>query len=130
MVHFEVPRDHADALATSLRGLESAGLQLVIARSDGATAPAGLRGVELDLIGEDRLGIVSQLTRILAEAGVSIEHIHTEIVGGGDGGQEDLQGRGAPARAEVALDPTTLRRKLEVVAHEMMVDIALGDRPD
>ena len=82
MVHFEVPRDNAEALAASLRDLESAGLKLVVARSESSDAPAGLRGVELDLIGEDRLGIVSNLTRILAESGVSIEHMHTEIVGG------------------------------------------------
>ena len=41
MVHFEVPRAQADALAESLRGLETAGLRLVIARSEGAAAPAG-----------------------------------------------------------------------------------------
>src|SRR5213079_1302620 len=81
MVHFEVPRENADALAASLSGLESADLKLVIAKSDGSQAPAGMRGIELELVGDDRVGIVSNLTRILAESGVSIENLHTEIVG-------------------------------------------------
>ena len=53
----------------------------MIAKSDSSQAPAGLRGIDLELVGDDRVGIVSNLTRILAESGISIEHIHTEIVG-------------------------------------------------
>ena len=41
MVHFEVPRENADALAEALRALESSGLQLVIAQSDGARRRPG-----------------------------------------------------------------------------------------
>ena len=75
-------RENAEALAKSLQGLEnSSGLKLVIAKSDSSQAPAGLRGIDLELVGDDRVGIVSNLTRILAEPGISIEHIHTEIVG-------------------------------------------------
>ena len=127
MVHFEVPRENADALADALRGLESTGLKLVIAKSDPAHAPAGLRGVELELVGDDRLGIVSNLTRILAESGISIENIHTKIVG---------TTPSAPKTFKVAahlLVPNTLssdelRRRLDAVASEMMVDIGLGER--
>ena len=128
MVHFEVPPENADAFADSLRGLEaSSGLKLVIAKSDSAQVPAGLHGVELELVGDDRVGIISNLTRILTEASVSIEHIHTEIVG---------TTPNAPRTFKVAahlLVPNTLpsdelRRRLEAVASEMMVDIALGDR--
>jgi glycine cleavage system regulatory protein len=129
MVHFEVPRESAEAFATSLRGLESSGLKLVIAKSEPSHAPAGLRGIELELVGDDRVGIVSTLTRILAESGISIEHIHTEIVG---------TTATAPKTFKVAahlLVPNTvssdeLRRWLEPVASQMKVDIALGDRPD
>jgi methionyl-tRNA formyltransferase len=128
MVQFEVARESADALAGALRGLESSGLRIVVARSDGTTAAAGLRGVELQLVGEDRLGIVSNLTRILAESGISIEHIHTEIVGGQGTGKRTFK-IGAHLLVPKALGADELRRKLEVLANEMMVDIALGERP-
>jgi len=126
MVHLEVPRENADALATALHGLESSELRVVIAKSDGA-APAGLRGVELELMGEDRVGIVSKLTRILAEANISIETIHTEIVPG--------KGSAAPHFKVAAhllvpksLTSEALKQQLGTLASEMMVDIALGDR--
>ena len=127
MVHFEVPRENADALAASLQTLESSGLKLVIAKSDPSGAPAGMRSIDLSLVGEDRVGIVSHLTRILAEAGISIEHIHTEIVAST-----------APKKFKVsahllvpnAVATDELRKRLEPVASEMKVDIALGDRGD
>jgi len=128
MVHFEVPRENADALAAALKGLESAGLRLVVAKSDGNEAPAGLRGVDLELVGEDRLGIVSNLTRILAESGISIEHIHTEIAAGKGPGKPTFK-VAAHLLVPKALSSDALRSKLEGLANEMMLDIALGERP-
>jgi glycine cleavage system regulatory protein/folate-dependent phosphoribosylglycinamide formyltransferase PurN len=129
MVHFEVPRENADALATSLRGLESSDLKLVIAKSDSSQLVAGLRGVELELVGDDRVGIVSTLTRILAESGISIEHIHTEIVGTNAAAPKTFK-VAAHLLVPNALSSEELRRRLETVASEMMLDIALGDRAD
>jgi glycine cleavage system regulatory protein/folate-dependent phosphoribosylglycinamide formyltransferase PurN len=127
MVHFEAPRENADALAASLQTLESSGLKLVIAKSDPSGAPAGMRSIDLSLVGEDRVGIVSHLTRILAEAGISIEHIHTEIVGSTVPKKFKVSAHLLVPNA-VATDE--LRNRLEPVASEMKVDIALGDRGD
>ena len=126
-VHFEVPRENADALANALRGLESSGLQIVIARSDGAKVPDSLRSVELELVGEDRLGIVSRLTRILAERSVSIESIHTEIIRSGVSGKQTFKIE-AHLLVPAALSVDALRLELGTLASEMMVDIALGER--
>jgi len=128
MVHFEVPRENVDALAEALRGLESSGLKLVIAKGNGAGAPDGLRGVELELVGEDRLGIVSNLTRILAESGISIETIHTEIVGGNAAAKATFK-VAAHLLVPAVISSEELRRRLETLASQMMVDIALGERP-
>jgi glycine cleavage system regulatory protein/folate-dependent phosphoribosylglycinamide formyltransferase PurN len=129
MVHFEVPRENADALAASLQGLESSGLKLVIAKSDPSGAPAGMRGIDLSLVGDDRVGIVSHLTRLLAEAGISIEHIHTEIVGSTTAAPKKFK-VSAHLLVPNAVATDELRRRLEPVASEMKVDIALGDRSD
>jgi len=126
-VHFEVPRENADALATALRGLASSGLQVVIARSDGASVPTSLRVVELELVGEDRLGIVSKLTKMLAERDISIENIHTEIVRSGMSGKQTFKIE-AHLLVPAALSVDALQRELGTLAREMMVDIALGER--
>ncbi|HEY4066626.1 MAG TPA: formyltransferase family protein [Burkholderiaceae bacterium] len=128
-VHFDVPRDNAAAFEAALRGLEAQGLRLLIARSDAgaAASPAGLRGVDLDLVGEDRVGIVSNLTRILAESGISIEHIHTEIAAARHGGKQTFK-IAAHLLVPKALSTDQLKGRLDALANEMMVDIALGER--
>jgi glycine cleavage system regulatory protein len=127
-VHFEVPREHADAMEAALRQLNSSGLQVLIARSDGAKVPASLRGFELELVGDDRVGIVSTLTKMLAERGISIENIHTEIVRSGVTGKQTFK-IGAHLLAPAALKVDDLRRDLGALATEMTLDIALGERP-
>jgi glycine cleavage system regulatory protein/folate-dependent phosphoribosylglycinamide formyltransferase PurN len=127
MVHLEVPHQHADALEAALRALEANGLRVTVARSDAASPPASLRPVELELVGEDRIGIVSSVTRILAERGVSIENIHTEIVRSGISGKQTFR-IGAHLLAPANLSIEELQRELGALAREMMVDIALGER--
>lgn len=127
MVHFEVPRENADALAAALRGLESSGLQVVVARSNGANVPPSLRVVELELVGEDRVGIVSNLTKMLAGRGISIENIHTDIVRSGVSGKQTFKVE-AHLLVPAALSIDALRLEVGTLASEMMVDIALGER--
>ena len=127
MVHFEVPRENADALAAALRELSANGLQVVIARSDGANVSESVRAVELELVGEDRLGIVSNLTKLLAQRGISIENMHTEIVRTGVSGKQTFKVQ-AHLLVPAAISVDVLRLELGTLASEMMLDIALGER--
>ena len=125
-VHFEVPRENADALVKALRELESSGLQVVIGRSDGANLSDAVRVVELELVGSDRQGIVSSLTKILAERGISIESIHTEIIRNGVSGNQTFKIE-AHLLVPVALSIDKLRTELGALASKMMLDIGLGE---
>jgi methionyl-tRNA formyltransferase len=126
-VHLEVPHAHADALVTALRELSASGLQVVVARSTGGSVPATLRAVELELVGDDRIGIVSTLTKILAERGVSIENLHTEILRSGVTGKQTFK-IGAHLLLPATLSVDALRQELGALAHDMTLDIALGER--
>ncbi len=127
MVHLEVPRENADALATSLRDLASSGLQVVVARSDGTNVASKLRVVELELVGEDRLGIVSNLTKLLAGRGISIESIHTDIVRSGVSGKQTFKVE-AHLLVPASVSVEALQHEVGSLAREMMLDIALGER--
>ena len=126
-VHFDVPREHADALVAALHQLSSSGLQVVIASRGSAVVPPNYRSFELELVGEDRVGIVSRLTGMLAERGVSIESIHTDIVRSGVSGAQTFK-IGAHLLAPSALSFDDLRTELGTLASELMVDIALDER--
>jgi glycine cleavage system regulatory protein len=126
MVHFEVPAKNAEPLAQALRGLESSGLRVVIAKSETPPAPAGRRLVTLALTGLDRPGIVRDLSRSLAERSVSIDDLHTEIVSDGASAEHLFKVKALLVVPD-SLPNDTLRSALGTLANEMMVDIALGE---
>ena len=127
IVHLDVPPENADALANALSALESTGLRVVIARSEGAAAPAGRRIVKLELAGPDRPGIVRDLSASLAERGVSIEDLHTELVEGAEGAGGVFRVR-ALLFVPNALPVEELERALGALANGMKMDLALGER--
>ena len=124
IVHFEVPTENADALSDALRGLEASGLRIVIAKSMLPPALDGRRVVMLELVGPDRPGIVRELSRSLADRGVSIEELHTEIV------SVDSAGHRFKVRALLmvpdALTNVDLQRGLDALESAMSVDIEVG----
>ena len=126
MVHFEVPAQNAEPLMQSLRGLESSGLRVVISKVETPPAPAGRRMVKLELTGLDRPGIVRALSRSLAEVGVSIEDLHTEIVDNGPSGEHFFKMK-ALLVVPQSLPHEELRHALDALANEITVDIGLGD---
>ena len=127
MVHFQVASENASALITALRSLESEGLRIVIARSDAPVVPAGQRVVGLELVAPDRPGIVRDLSKNLAERGVSIEDLQTDIVGTA-APEKHLFKVKALLVVPDALSNDSLRQTLQALASEMMVDIALDER--
>lgn len=124
MVHFEVPPENADALVAALRGLESSDLRIVIERSSAAAVPAGRRIVKVELVGHDRPGIVRDMSGSLAQLGVSIEELHTEIVSGAMTAEHLFKVK-ADLLVPQSVRNDALRQALEALANEMMVDIAL-----
>lgn len=124
MVHLEVPTENADALASALQELQSPDLRVVIARSGGPPAPAGHRLVKIELVGHDRQGIVRDLSAIFAQRNVSIEELHTEVASAAMSGEHLFKVK-ALLRVPDAIQNDDLRRGLEALANEMMVDISL-----
>lgn len=119
-----VPRANADELVARLEALRTQGLRLTIER--GAQQPAlPDRGMHLDLVGHDRPGIVRDITRVLADRGVSVDELETEAESGSFSGESLFRAR-ARLRLPPALTVDALRDALESLANELMVDITLG----
>jgi glycine cleavage system regulatory protein len=126
MVHFEVADARAEQLAAALKALESSDLRIVIATSPPAAKRAATRKVRIELVGHDRPGIVRDLSQSLADRGVSIDELHTEVVDAAMGGGPLFRVKAQLAVPE-ALTNNELKRGLEALANEMMVDLGLGE---
>jgi glycine cleavage system regulatory protein len=91
------------------------------------TAPGAgpTEAASLELMGQDRPGIVRKLTQALASRGVNVEELHTECVSAPMSGEPLFKAR---ARLQVPADFSIddLRQELERIAADMMVDVTLG----
>jgi glycine cleavage system regulatory protein len=126
IVHFEVAEARAAALEEALRALESRGLRIAIARGQGAVPKQAARIVHLDLVGHDRPGIVHELSESLASRGVSIEELHTQVASAAMAGGSLFKVR-ARLAVPASLSDEDLKRALESLANEMMVELGVGE---
>lgn len=128
MLLIAIAPEKADDLVGSLEKLEAQGLRFIVEKNVEATPLAG-RMLRLDLIGLDRPGIVRDVSGVLAAQNISIVEFESERVGGSFSGAAMFKAR-ARLRLPEGLDPEELRRSLEALANELMVDLHLDDDAD
>jgi len=127
IVHVHVPESNVEPLVAAFRDLEGQGLRIVVMRgADRADAPAGRR-MQLELVGQDRPGIVREISHALASRGVSIDELVTDCVSGSMSG-ENLVRATARLRVPAQVGTAQLRQALEALANDLMVDLTLDDR--
>ncbi len=112
----------SDELAAAMRSLESAGLQVTARVTQTDPAPVPGPTIQLALTGSDRAGIIRDVSRVLAERGVNVEELESEVSSAPMSGEPLFT-----ARARLRVPPTLaladLRASLEKLAGELMVDL-------
>ncbi|WP_203566761.1 glycine cleavage system protein R [Aestuariimicrobium ganziense] len=124
LVEVGVDNDQADDLVAALRGLE--GLEVTLRTGRATEAPPPARRIVLDLVGNDRLGIVADVTSALAARGANIERLETTTEEAPMAGGSIFRARVEASvvdRAELA----DLTQALEDLAGELMVDLEVTD---
>ena len=115
-----------EALLADLPALESQGLrivgQVVGAVETTGGAPTAGESLALEVVGNDRPGIVRDVARILAESGVNIEELTTRVEAGSFTGGTLFRAT-ALLRAPNAAAVEAARTGLEQLGNELMVDI-------
>ncbi len=130
VVLISVPDDRLTELELSLRDLAPAGLRVTIERGAAAKAEKPARIVSLGILGRERPGIVRDVTQALGRLGVNIEEFMSGLESEPFTGAEMFR---AEARLSVpeGLELADLRKALERLAGEIMVDLAVGEsEPD
>jgi glycine cleavage system regulatory protein len=128
ILRVEVPDANARALADALRMLESRGLRIAVEIGPSTPPSPSRRTFVVDLVGLDRPGIVREISRVLAERGVNIEELVTDR-GPAPMSAELLFRSHARVNVPQGLDAGELRRRLETVANDLMVQVSLAE-PD
>jgi len=121
-----VPEVSAAALQAALCGLESEGLKVTVETSAPEAPAVALRTVRLELVGQDRAGIIRQVAEALARHGISIDELVTGVESASWSGETHCRIT-AELRLPAAVDLDRLRQGLEELANELMVDIAFDE---
>ena len=126
VVLVSVPDESLIPLESALAKLAPSGLRVSIDRGGAAEAQRPERTVRLDVVGAERPGIVRDVTQALTGLGVNIEEFASGLEGEPFTGVEMFR---ATARLSVpeGLKLDELRKALERLAAEIMVDLSVGD---
>ena len=125
ILRVEVPGEKEPALAAALEGLGTQGLTVVIHRDQPASLASGARLSRLEIVGHDRPGIVSQISRALASYKVNVEELQTECASAPMTG-EPLFIAKARIRIPETVDVAALRQMLEKIAADLIVEISFA----
>lgn len=125
IVKVAVPDGKANALKAALAGLK--GLKVTAEGSTGEKSAGAGRRLKLSLVGHDRIGIVREVSQVLARHAVNVEDLSTRTAS-------------APMSAEIMfhadidllagpdLDARALTAELERISNDLMVDINLDEK--
>jgi glycine cleavage system regulatory protein len=127
IVHVEVPQEKERPLVEALKNLDAEGLKIVV-HADRQLPSTQPPPSTLEIVGQDRPGIVRQISHALAEFGVNVEELHTECSSAAMSGQTLFR-----ASARLSIPPACkveeLRQTLEKIAADLIVEISLETTP-
>lgn len=121
----DIPQQKIADLQTGLQSLSTQGLLVTVESSSSASTQQS-RQLNIELLGQDRPGIVHDISHALASHGISIEELNTETRSASMAGGTLFHAQvSLAAPQDISLDD--LRSSLEALANELMVDIDLDE---
>ena len=124
IVEVAVDAAHADALSKALGQL--AGLKVTIESAVAKKSALTGRRLKLALVGHDRIGIVREVSQVLAHHAVNVESLETHT-SSAPMSAAVLFHAVAELTAAPNLDVSALTGELERISNDLMVDITLDE---
>jgi len=121
VVRVECPPQKADTLAAALAALTTLGLTVQTVREDAAPAPHRVT-MHVEVTGNDRPGIVSDLTAAIAGAGGNVEELVTGLESAPMSGHPLFRASGVVSLPSEA-DTTALVAAIERLSGDLTVDV-------
>lgn len=123
MVQVVIPQEKLAALERELPGLEQKGLTVsVIHTGDrAATASTEEKLLSMEVVGQDRPGIVAAISDTLAKLGVNVIELATDCKAAAWSGETHFFTE-ATVSLPASVDEESLRRGIEAIADDLMVE--------
>lgn len=127
LIQVEIDPTAVESLRAQIALLSSSGLQISV-QDGGETAPSTQKLVMIDLVGQDRPGLLRAITGVLARHQLNVEELDSERTAAPQGG-------GTLFKANVTIsvpsgaDLDAIGDDLERIANDLLVDIRLVPEP-
>jgi glycine cleavage system regulatory protein len=126
LLRIDIPADKKSPLLAALQKLQEEGLHITIRADELAAGPSTGRQTKLEIVGSDRPGIVREITSALARANVNVEEFFSEVSSAPMSG-ETLFKASARLQLPESCDVVALKKDLEKIAADLLVDVSFGD---
>ena len=126
ILRVDVPPSQEPLLIADLKGLEMGGLSVVVHTDQPPAVSKPARLSRLQILGQDRPGIVRQISRTLVQHGVNVEELETECTSAAMSGETLFRAQ-ATLSIPDSCSMTSLREELERIAADLIVEISLAD---
>ncbi|RRJ83521.1 glycine cleavage system protein R [Aestuariirhabdus litorea] len=122
ILRISVSEPHSSSLQEALEALQTRGMKVIVEQAVDESAPA-TRALLLNLVGNDRPGIVREVSQLLARQHINVEELSTECTPAPH--SSDMLFR-AQARLQVPtdVDIDTLTETLESLADDLIVEVS------
>ena len=127
IIHLQIPAANAERLIASLRELEAQDLHMVIVKGDGTSVIEKRRVLHLEVVAQDRSGIIRDISRCLSDRGVDIRELYTEFTSAA-WSAENLFKATAQLLIPAELKIETLRHDLETLGNDLMIDLTVDQQ--
>src|SRR5882672_8163730 len=124
ILRVQIPTETEGALVRGLKQLESEGLTIVVHADQPQPDESERALTHLEIVGQDRPGIVHQISHALAAHGVNVEELNSECSSAAMSG-ETLFKAAAKLKIPASCKPGELRKELEQIAEDLIVDLTL-----
>lgn len=125
ILRVSVPASQEPALEAALRSLRSVGLVVTLHRDEAPAEPPAARGAVLEIVGQDRPGIIREISHALAVSGVNVEELESECSNAAMSGEAIFKARfrvNLPASCPLEV----LRGRIERIAADLIMDATLN----
>jgi len=121
ILRIEVPAEKKAPLLDALQKIS--GLTVTVHSGETKISPSNARQTKMEIIGQDRPGIVHEIAAALARAGVNVEEFSSEVISGAMTGETLFK---ASARLQLPgnCNLGVLKADLEKIAADLLVDVS------
>ncbi len=123
LLQVDIEDSKREALRRALHELAGSGLDIVVHESETNQGSQCVEVANIEIVGQDRPGIVRHIANAFSASGVNVEELSTQCYSAPMSGERLFEAKAKVCIPETC-DAATLRRQLESIASDLQVDFS------